>query len=80
MAKTDTRAKVLHEIKAFLKDTATAETTFGKNSVGNPYIVRRLKQGKRIYTDTADALLAFIEKERARLKKPRPLADGHCGA
>ena len=56
----DTKEELLAEIEAFLARTGMGPTQFGKLIDNNTNVVKRLRAGKSITTDTADKIRDFI--------------------
>lgn len=75
---------ILAEIEAFLADTDMTPTRFGRQSVNNAVLVRRLRNGCEVTPGTAERIRAFIAAERANpTPYGRPVAKAHncgCGA
>lgn len=59
-----TRAALLREVEAFLKETAMGHCTLGLNCDGNGHLVERLRAGGDVKTATADQLKAFMLEYR----------------
>ena len=55
----------LAEIEAFLSGTRMKPTDFGRESVGDPSFVTRLRQGRSPSLATADKVRAFIGRVQA---------------
>ena len=64
-----TQSPLLQEIKAFLRDSGMAATTFGQRISGNSHLVSRLENGGTVTLPVAEKIEAFITQERKRLKK-----------
>lgn len=52
--------QLLREIERFIASTGMGPTYFGKLAVGNPMLVKRLRQGQRVTLETAERVRAFI--------------------
>lgn len=65
MTQTD-KKPLLKLIDEFLEETGMAETTFGKKSVNDGKFVGRLREGKRIWPETADKATEFMSDERRK--------------
>src|ERR1043166_2292704 len=52
--------QLLSQISEFCRQTGMAESTFGRRAVNDGKLVARLREGKRITTDTLDRIQAFI--------------------
>src|SRR5215472_1588734 len=72
---------LLREISEFCRRADLAESTFGRLAINDGKLVRRLRDGGRITTDTFDRIQAFIAKGAAQagnggvLVTERPRAD-----
>jgi hypothetical protein len=64
---THTAATLLAEIEAFLAESGMGESYFGKRASGNSELVARLRQNRRVWPETADKVLSFINDRRAVL-------------
>ncbi len=57
---------LLTEIDAFIERSGTTPTSFGKNSVGDPNLYRRLKNNSNLTLATVDRIRSFMrENEKA---------------
>jgi len=56
-----TSEQLLHRIETFLAASGMGETYFGTLAARNPYLVRRLRAGRRVWPETAERVLAFID-------------------
>jgi len=52
--------ELLQEIERFLSETDMGETYFGLKAARNPHLVARLREGRRVWPDTAARVRAFI--------------------
>lgn len=52
--------ELLRDIEAFIKSQDMGASYFGKAAVGNSELVKRLRDGKRIFQDTEERVRAFI--------------------
>ena len=72
-----TKKKLLREIKAFLRATKMSPGAFGKRSVQNSRLVRKLEEGGTISIDVADRVVSYMQAELAKRledkEKERPL-------
>lgn len=59
---------LLVAIEAFIAETGMGESYFGKKSVGNSELVARLREGRRVWPETAASIRSFIRSERKRLR------------
>ena len=57
-------ANVLGEIRAFCRETQTAESTFGRRVVNDGKLVSRLRDGARITTDTLSKVRTYLSVNR----------------
>ncbi len=55
--------KLIAEIDAFIAATGMGETYFGAKALGNSKLVARLRDGKRVWPDTEQAVRDFMAKE-----------------
>jgi hypothetical protein len=62
---------LLARITAFCRQAEMAETTFGRHAVNDGKLVHRLREGKRITTDTLERIDGFIAAA-VGLPAPRP--------
>lgn len=56
--------QLLADIDAFLAETGMGETYFGRAAAGNSELVRRLRDGGRIWPDTEVEVRAFMAFRR----------------
>jgi hypothetical protein len=63
---------LLADITAFCRSQCMAETTFGRAAINDGKLVSRLRDGRRITTDTLERLRAFMMNG----EKPAAAADG----
>lgn len=56
---------LLDEIDAFLSEARMAESTFGLKAVNDGKFVRRLREGKRCWPETAEKARGFIVAARS---------------
>jgi hypothetical protein len=62
----------LARVEAFLADTGTKPSEFGRSSVGDSAFVLNLRRGRSPSLGTADKVLAYIEKlEIEAANKPK---------
>ena len=66
-----TKEALLIEIEAFLKRTGIAPTRFGDESCGERSLLKRLKRGGKISTDTYDRIRAYMHARRHERPKHR---------
>lgn len=50
----------LTEVEAFLATSEMSESYFGKVASGNSELVKRVREGKRIWPETIDKVRAFM--------------------
>ncbi len=62
----------LAEVEAFLRASRMKPTDFGREAVGDPSFVTRLRQGRSPSLATADKVRAFISRLDARTTSRRP--------
>src|SRR5579872_4466046 len=62
---------LLREISEYCRRADLAESTFGRLAINDGKLVRRLRDGGRITTDTYDRIQAFMAKA------PGPAHDGN---
>ena len=68
-------AELLQEISDYCRWAGLAESTFGRQAVNDGKLVRRLREGGRITTDTLERIRAFLAN-----RPPEPLyADAVTG-
>jgi hypothetical protein len=58
--------QVLSEIEDFLSETGMSPSYFGKIAVGNSEVVKRLRIGRRVWPETAQAARNFIAEYRSK--------------
>lgn len=68
-----TKEALLIEIDAFLKRTGIAPTRFGEESCGERSLLKRLRRGGRISTDTYDRIKSYMHARRH--ERPRHRAQ-----
>lgn len=61
--------QLIEEIETFCRLAGMAESTFGRKAVNDGKFVGRLREGKRLTTETADRVLQFIAENTA-IDKP----------
>jgi hypothetical protein len=66
--------KLLDEIEAFLSETGMGESYFGKRATGNSELVFRLRDGKRVWPETAAKVRCFIKRRRVAAGFDAPLS------
>src|SRR3954471_23367949 len=64
---------LLSQISEFCRQADMAESTFGRRAVNDGKLVARLREGKRITTDTLDRIQAFIGASIGAAPPPRGL-------
>ncbi len=80
-----TNEQILGAIRAFCRETQTAESTFGRRVVNDGKLVSRLRDGARITTDTLGKVRTFLSEHRdtARVASPggarTPIDGSHRG-
>ncbi|MEA3010706.1 MAG: hypothetical protein QOJ91_2398 [Sphingomonadales bacterium] len=58
---------ILDRIDAYLRSTKSSPSRLGRKAVGDPNFVMSLRDGRRPRQATLDRVIAFIEREEARL-------------
>lgn len=53
---------LLADIEAFLSQTGMGESYFGKRAIGNSEVVKRLRDGGRVWPETEEGLRKFMRK------------------
>jgi plasmid maintenance system antidote protein VapI len=53
---------ILHEIQTFIERLGMSETRFGRLSVGDPTVIKRLRNRKSITLETADRIRDFMRQ------------------
>ncbi len=75
-----TKEALLIEIEAFLKRTGIAPTRFGDESCGERSLLKRLKRGGKISTDTYDRIKAYMHARRHDRPKKRAVQQSAFAA
>lgn len=57
---------ILPAVESFLSETGMGPSYFGKRATGNSEVVSRLRDGRRIWPETRDRIVAFMAVERHR--------------
>jgi hypothetical protein len=55
---------LIEEIDAFLAETGMGASYFGKQATGNSEIVKRLREGRRVWPETEKQVRDFIKAQR----------------
>lgn len=63
-------ATLLSEIETFLAETGMSEYRFGYRAVKNGRLVNRLRDGRRVWPETVDAVRGFMAAERELRGRP----------
>jgi hypothetical protein len=66
---------LLRRIELYLKQTGTAPARFGRDAVGDPSLMRDLRNGRELRPRTAERLVAFLDDREARTAAPRSTAE-----
>ena len=66
-----TREALILEIDRFLKRTGIAPTRFGEESCGERSLIKRLKRGGKISTDTYDRIKGYMHTRRHERPKAK---------
>jgi hypothetical protein len=61
--------RLLADIEAFLSETGTTASAFGRAAASDPNFVGDLRGGRKPNLDLADRVWNFIETRRAELKQ-----------
>ncbi|HEX8126011.1 MAG TPA: hypothetical protein VF548_10560 [Allosphingosinicella sp.] len=59
---------ILDRIDHYLRSSKSSPSRLGRDAVGDPNFVMNLRDGRRPRKATLDRVLAFIEREEARLQ------------
>ena len=57
-------AALLSEIEDFISETGIGESYFGKAASGNSELVKRIRDGKRVWPETIEKVRAFMKQKR----------------
>lgn len=63
--------EVRSEIEKFLSRHGMRATVFGLRAVGDPHVVKRLRRGKGLHSDTIDAVRKFMVDYEGKGKSNR---------
>lgn len=66
---------LLRRIELYLKQSGTAPARFGRDAVGDPNLMRDLRNGRELRVQTAERLILFLEIREARDAAPRPTSE-----
>jgi hypothetical protein len=58
---------ILDLIDRYLRDSKTAPSRLGRDAVGDPNFVMSLRDGRRPRQATVNRVVAFIERQEARI-------------
>lgn len=58
---------ILDRIDDYLRNTKSSPSRLGRKAVGDPNFVMSLRDGRRPRQATLDRVIAFIEREEARI-------------
>jgi hypothetical protein len=64
---TNLSEKLLSEVNDFLRETEMGPSYFGKAASGNSELVKRLREGKRVWPETADKVRIFMREHRRKV-------------
>lgn len=64
---TNLSEKLLSEVNDFLRETEMGPSYFGKAASGNSELVKRLREGKRVWPETADKVRIFMRDHRRKV-------------
>jgi hypothetical protein len=59
---------ILDRIDHYLRRSKTSPSRLGRDAVGDPNFVMSLRDGRRPRQATLDRVIAFIEREEARIR------------
>jgi hypothetical protein len=59
---------ILDRIDHYLRRSQTSPSRLGRDAVGDPNFVMSLRDGRRPRQATLDRVIAFIEREEARIR------------
>lgn len=59
---------ILDRIDQYLRATQTTPSRLGRDAVGDPNFVASLRDGRRPRPSTLERVIAFIEREEARIR------------
>lgn len=62
---------LLRRIELYLKQTGTAPARFGRDAVGDPSLMRDLRNGRELRPRTTERLVAFLDAREAQGGAPR---------
>ena len=66
---------LLRRIQLYLKQSGTAPARFGRDAIGDPNLMRDLRNGRELRARTAARLVAFLETREAPDAPPRMTPD-----
>lgn len=66
---------LLRRIELFLKQSGTAPARFGRDAIGDPNLMRDLRNGRELRARTAERLVAFLETREVRDAAPRTMPE-----
>ncbi|WP_332811292.1 hypothetical protein [Sphingomonas sp.] len=66
---------LLRRIELYLKQSGTAPARFGRDAVGDPNLMRDLRNGRELRARTAERLTAFLATWEARDAAPRSTSE-----
>ena len=66
---------LLRRIDLYLKQSGTAPARFGRDAIGDPNLMRDLRNGRELRARTAERLIAFLETREARNAAPRSTSE-----
>ena len=59
---------ILERIEHYLRETRSTPSRLGRDAMGDPNFVANLRDGRQPRQPTLDRLIAFIEREEARIR------------
>lgn len=66
---------LLRRIELYLKQSGIAPARFGRDAIGDPSLMRDLRNGRELRPRTAERLVAFLDDREARATAPRPTPE-----
>jgi hypothetical protein len=66
---------LLRRIEHYLKQSGTAPARFGRDAIGDPNLMRDLRNGRELRPRTSERLVAFLENREAHGAASRTRPD-----
>jgi len=73
-------ATLVADIDAFLRESGMGESYFGKRACGNSEVVKRLRDGGRVWPETEEKIRTFMASHAAPLRRGLCEAEGSLPA